>query len=471
MIKGHLRNLTIEWHIIWLTGLLVFAFVVGGASREGLTAHIYLFAFGWIGAGFLLALRYADLKRSVPKVPFILLALLTVWCLFTVLPLPAYWVGTNNSLYVNVLAEREALDYNKDWLTFSLTPKQTLRSLLSFGPSVFALLSVSLMEDKQRQNLLYGILLLGLTSIFLGLAQLFLGGDSALYFWKITNRGSAVGIFANANHQSIFAALLIPIVLVQASRYRRKFREGDRGLGFALLFMALFLIVVIGVMTGGSTAGYSLSVFAFILSVGLLRPSKNNSPKELGLIFITCLLLIILFIAYIYISPQLGGLDLRSFNGGDLSRRDTFTRSLNILRQNLITGTGLGSFVEVYPFFEDQENVSRTFMNHAHNDWLEWGVELGLIGLGLLLGFALWLSYYYFRLFLGVDNFLGRRISIAAGISVLVLVLHSLVDYPLRTPFLALTFFILLGVSVTQHKSIPNSGAKLKSIAKKHISL
>lgn len=53
-------------------------------------------------------------------------------------------------------------------------------------------------------------------------------------------------------------------------------------------------------------------------------------------------------------------------------------------------GSGLGSYREVYRLFESPSEVNSTFVNHAHNDYLELAVELGLPGVLLMILFLAW---------------------------------------------------------------------------------
>jgi len=438
-----------NWWYLTLVIFYLFAFAFGGASREGLEAHMILYTCSWFAAGFVLALRYETLVKAVPKMPFILLVGLFIWGLVTMVPLPADWFE-GHIIYDNLLAERKVLYLDIKWITLSASPLNTLRSLLTFGSGVFAFLCTSLMTDKQRQMLLYGILFLGVISILIGAAQIFIGRYSSLYFWDISNRGFAVGIFANTNHQTSFAALLIPLLLIQVARNGHRLNRGDQGLGIALLFLSVLALILIGVIIGGSLAGYCLAVFGFVLSMIFIKPLKLNTMKDRVVTLIGGLIFIFGIAIWVFSSPTLYNLGVTSFGDGGLSRINTYRLSLKALGEYFYTGTGLGSFPTVFPFYENAQTVSKTFMNHVHNDWLEWALELGIVGIILLSLFVIWLVIKYTQLFFGKEVYSGKRLSKSAAICVCMLAFHSVVDYPLRTPFLALLFFTLLGVSVTK---------------------
>jgi len=100
-------------------------------------------------------------------------------------------------------------------------------------------------------------------------------------------------------------------------------------------------------------------------------------------------------------------------------------------------GSGMGTFVPVYAMFEKPENlIANTYANRAHNDVLELWLETGALGLGLMGVFAIWFILRSLEIWrrapFGVreiDQFLAR----AASLIVILLIAHSLVDYPLRT--------------------------------------
>ena len=64
----------------------------------------------------------------------------------------------------------------------------------------------------------------------------------------------------------------------------------------------------------------------------------------------------------------------------------TWGESLPILRDFPILGTGLGTFATVHPYYKARDAARNTAMSSI----LQWGVESGAVGLGLLTTAALW---------------------------------------------------------------------------------
>jgi O-antigen ligase len=85
-------------------------------------------------------------------------------------------------------------------------------------------------------------------------------------------------------------------------------------------------------------------------------------------------------------------------------------------------------------------------INRAHNDYLEWLLEFGLIA-GLLI--AIWLILYFRqwgRVWKRGDWVPFRFAQAGAGIALLLLMLHTLVDFNLRIPANAVFAALLAAV-------------------------
>lgn len=109
-------------------------------------------------------------------------------------------------------------------------------------------------------------------------------------------------------------------------------------------------------------------------------------------------------------------------------------------------GSGIGSFNRVYRLFEDPDEVTNVFVNHAHNDYLEVFAETGLLGAVLILAFLAWWGLRSVQAWRDArpDAYWTQTASVVIGI----ILAHSLVDYPIRTPaIMALFVFYVLTLS------------------------
>ncbi len=111
-------------------------------------------------------------------------------------------------------------------------------------------------------------------------------------------------------------------------------------------------------------------------------------------------------------------------------------------------GTGLGSFVPVYATVEKSQDAISSFANRAHDDLAEFLLETGLIGAGLVVFFLVWLVRRFDAVRRPPKSDEDPRQSLLLRASMLIVILllaHSLVDYPLRTTALSAVFAIFCG--------------------------
>jgi O-antigen ligase len=121
-------------------------------------------------------------------------------------------------------------------------------------------------------------------------------------------------------------------------------------------------------------------------------------------------------------------------------------------------GSGAGSFETLYPRYEDPGTITPTYTSHAHNDYLEIALEFGAPGVLLLIAFLVW--------------WVGRIRSIwaspaadpyaqAATIVTAALLLHSIVEYPLRTAGISAVMAAFLAIMARPGQQKPGDDADL----------
>jgi O-antigen ligase len=110
---------------------------------------------------------------------------------------------------------------------------------------------------------------------------------------------------------------------------------------------------------------------------------------------------------------------------------------------NMPFGSGFGTFVPIYERFAPRETLQHSYVNHAHDDWLELWLTGGFPAIILVVGFLAWFAASTFRLWRGgrpEGPVLDVALAQAASMVIVLLLLHSVVDYPLRIPALSVLF-------------------------------
>jgi O-antigen ligase len=130
-------------------------------------------------------------------------------------------------------------------------------------------------------------------------------------------------------------------------------------------------------------------------------------------------------------------IDRLSADGEDL-RWPVWQSILEMLPAYMPWGTGIGSYAEAYQMLEPEALLRPTFSNHAHNEVLEVALTAGVPGLILLALASLSIVVGLARAFSAnapssTSATLGRL-----GLSmIVVLVIASATDYPIRTPIMS----------------------------------
>ena len=117
-----------------------------------------------------------------------------------------------------VAANDRLAGLNGVWRPFSLAPGTTWNALYSLLVPFAVLLCGIQLDRDHLLRLVPVILAIGALSGLIGILQVIGDASGPLYFYRITNGDSAVGLFSNRNHHAIFLAALFPMLAWLAGR-------------------------------------------------------------------------------------------------------------------------------------------------------------------------------------------------------------------------------------------------------------
>jgi len=127
------------------------------------------------------------------------------------------------------------------------------------------------------------------------------------------------------------------------------------------------------------------------------------------------------------------------------SRDEAYRDTKKLIGDFLITGTGGGTFANSFIRYQNEPYYG--FYDHAHNDYLEFLAEYGIIGTGLL-GSVVLLAFVNALIAIRQRRsplFKGLAFSVAMGI--MAIMIHSSVDFNLQIPANAALFVLFLALS------------------------
>jgi O-antigen ligase len=296
---------------------------------------------------------------------------------------------------------------------------ETWNSILQWGANLtlFALALQIFSEVALRDRFLRAVLYFAVALSVLGSIQMLTSGGRVFWLFPTEYKAFVVGPFVYHTQYAGFIELVLPLAVVGALEDRQRI------LPYAAIAATLYASVIASASRAG-TALVSIEILA-IFVFGARRNPGSNRQRTMALA--SLILLALLFTAGVG-----WGTLWQRFQLSDpyAVRREFLLSSMAMIRDRPWMGFGLGTWSTAYPGYAFFDNG--LFANRAHNDWAQWTVEGGA-------------PFLLFMIWVAARSVASARRSLW-GIGVVVVLLHSLIDYPLGRPALAGFFFVFLGV-------------------------
>ena len=415
-----------------LPAFLILCLLFGGASGGGYWANaaLQLLALPIIVWG-VAAQRSAPISSAARQLLVLLgLAILVVLAQLVPLP-PSIWTGLGGR--DEIVRGYQMLGQPLPWLPLSLAPYKTIASALWLLPAIAVLLGIVRLGAYKASWLAAALVVVTTIGVGVGALQMAGGENSPLYFYKITNRGSAVGFFANSNNMAELLVVAIPFVaaLYLAARRAESLQKSS---ALLLILGGAVAVLLVGIAVNGSLAGIGLAVPTVGATVLMILFRRKPLPVWAPL---AGAVLLAGSVALILANPPQNNLTTQDARSSQQSRYTSFGKSIDATGDYLPLGSGIGTFPEIYPQYEDPAAVTRWYMNHVHNDYIEVALETGVAGIALMLLFLLWWARRtYLIWWTGEPDHAARAATIASA----VILAHSFVEFPLRTAAISAVF-------------------------------
>ncbi len=322
------------------------------------------------------------------------------------------------------------------------------RALFSLLPAIAIFIACLQLPNNYRYRFLIALAVIVVINIVIGFAQLAQGYNSPLRVYAITNVSEAVGFYANRNHFASLLMMSFPIAVATTAWwiYKRTIKTSISpmwviGSGF------FCILIILAMAVARSRAGLLLGMVGVLLAL----PAMYALPNRVGMkrLFGVVMLLGII------VTIQFGLLGiLKRFDSGivDKTRKEMTITSIEAGKAFVPMGSGLGTFRQAYAPFEarHEDQIDNALTNHAHNDYAELWLEAGYPALLAISIFWLLFIVAGYRVWLMQkqgDSF-DVLLSRIAWIAVLLALMHSYIDYPLRTTANASVFGLLLALTL-----------------------
>jgi hypothetical protein len=423
-----------RYYLILAIAFLVVLGTLGGASRadELQQTFVRCAAIAVIAAA-LWPLNWSAFGDA--RGPVIGMALAYILFLAQLVPLPPEVWGRmpGHDIYLALAQQTEPLV----WRPWTVSPDLTLNALGALLPATAIGLLTLALDFRARLLLARVIVAIACVSAVLGLLQ-FAAGGTSLHLFRTTSEDSAVGLFANRNHQAVFMACAVPMAAAIASI--RSHREGAsrRRLAIAAITSALLLM---GLAATGSRMGLLLGSCGVgaAAAVHFVTRSAGEAVRSVGTrLSLAAAGLAIIAITAVSLLVWRSGAALRLASDPiDRTRVAALGPMLQAARTFFPFGAGFGTFDPVYRRFEPDSLLSTIYLNQAHNEPVQFAIEGGAVAILLLLLFVIWWAQAAVRALRRTESTSRRALAMAMAAATLILMLSSLVDYPLRTPLLS----------------------------------
>ncbi len=319
---------------------------------------------------------------------------------------------------------------NNSAMPISFNTYQTVSETVRWAAflTVFAISAAIFTDRKNLSGALKTLSIFGFSLAIFAIVQKATWQKGIYWFWELNLGGVPFGPFVNRNHFAGLMGMLIPLGLGLALTQQTK--EKKIFFGFMTVIMAVSLFF-------SFSRGGIISFFCGMVVFSLLMIQGQQSKKVWLIGFFVSVVLC--YVIYLGIDPV-----IKRFYETDISGEErlvVWSATWNAVKDFWLTGSGLGSFINIFPLYSPP--IRGGIYDHAHNDYLEFFLETGLPGAFFLLAFLSLMIYTVTRNRLQGSNSVLRAAALSAAFTMMV---HSIFDFNLHILSNMLIFAYVLGM-------------------------
>jgi O-antigen ligase len=334
-------------------------------------------------------------------------------------------------------------------LLWTIAPDaDALGSVAKYGKLIVIVLLISLIRD--RREALYALGWFVLTQLFL------VGSSWALFLhlpvpWASSNMAvKEYAVFSSYLDQGIMGA-----VLAATCWHLRSLVTGRFGKHMAIAAALLALSNVLFVLSGRS--GHVVAIAMLSLAIMWQLPKRFRA----AVVLLPFALALVLFFSSSKVRDRLTTVknEVQSYSTQQKSvtssgiRLELWRKAIGIVSSHPLVGLGVGSWSTEYNRLEHEKNPAHVPIDgngNPHQEYLQWGVQLGLPGVVLLL--ALFGSV--FRDTLGMEPAVARAAQSALAAWMVACLFNSSIYDALIGDFFCVTLGLLLALGVCKRPTV-----------------
>jgi O-antigen ligase/tetratricopeptide (TPR) repeat protein len=366
--------------------------------------------------------------------------------------------------------------YRTRWRPIAIAPVLTWSSLLMLLACACAFLVTAYYPFNDRESsrtefrflrrMLRVVLAMGFVVAFIGLIDQATWNGKLLWFFIPYDWGHPLmdatrtrAPFVDPDHFAGYLGMIFPLALA-STLYPSIVTAGRPSLTMRIVCAVASFVIFVAMLLSLSRAGWmSIVLGPAIMFMLVAAPNRRSEDEQLslparrgGLRLALGTLAIGLALTLVVVGPDARTTTTERFNDS-LTETDAFSGRITawqggakIVRDFPIVGIGLGDWPEIFARYQSPP-WTELFFSEAHNDYIQWTAETGLIGAVFLLWFA-WAA---------IRELTSRRSSVTAlAVPVFAAIVAGLVsmcvielfDFDLRIPALAFLFAVMLGLGI-----------------------
>lgn len=306
----------------------------------------------------------------------------------------------------------------------------------------------------RMQTLILAVVISGCFQATYGSMINLAGVEQSLVF-GLDEGDRARGSFVYQNHFANYLALCLSLAIgwiiselateKHLGNTRAKLRSAVGILLSSKMMLRLAVVImVIGLILSRSRMGNSAFFVALAVTALVAIFCYKNPPRLLKPLVLSIFVLDLVIIGAMFgVEKVKQRLEETSFAGE--SRDEVVLHSLPLIEQNWLTGTGAGTFYTAFPAY--QQGVYSGFYDHAHNEYVQFAIDLGIpvtALLGLWQLYALWLCFNTMRT---RSTRFYKGVAFGCMMANIHMLIHNTVDFNLQAPANALLFISILALS------------------------
>ncbi len=325
--------------------------------------------------------------------------------------------------------------------TISHDPFWTRISAFHFFALFVFLAALTAFTDSaaRLKKVVWLITIFGFVYSFYAILQAVLSPDKIYGLYDVTTKAS-FGSFVNRHNFAAYIemAVAIPLGMMFVGAVQKDRR---------LLFVTAIGLMGVALILSGSRGGLAALLAEIVFLVILTTRTKNYNQFVLK-IGLSVALVAIIIVGAILVGGESSLTRISETAASDnvtSGRTEIWNVSLQIIKNNLPFGAGIGAYSVAYTPYDAFNGLMR--VEQAHNDYLQVLADAGIVG--LIIGAAF--LFLLFRTgFQNVDtkNNFRRGIAVGALAGCFAVLVHSFFDFVLHTTAISVLFLTLISLVV-----------------------